>query len=173
MTSPTASPVRPSARLRGAVALAAAVLAFPAALPATAPAHRLPLYVRLQSSLFPANDPGYLPLVGTPPLRFHEAEPPRHQITPPPVVLYAPPTPAATQPATTPGDGAAILPQPSVATQPAPVAADRKPPPLRPEDFLPYFQLNDGSARGTTGEGLQFTPARPELPTSRADYRQQ
>ncbi len=173
MTRPTASPVRPSARLRGAVALAAAVLALPAVLPATPPSHRLPLYVRLESSLFPKNDPGYLPLVGTPPLRFREAEPPHRPITQPPVVLYAPPAPADTKAATPPGDVAAIVPQPAADTQPAPAAADRKPPPLRPEDFLPYFQLNDGSLRGTTGEGLQFTPARPELPTSRADYRQQ
>jgi hypothetical protein len=169
MTRRTSSPVRPSARLGGAVLIAAAALSLGPALAAAPPAHRAPLYVRVQTSLFPSDDPGYLPLVGTPPLRFRAATPPPAAITPPPIILYAPPPPRQETP---PSDATTVAPTAPPATAQIATAPERPPPPMRPEDFLPYFQLNDGSANGSS-EGLQFTPARPALPTSQAEYRQQ
>lgn len=163
MRHPTSSSVRPSSGTRRWVLLLAAAVFLGPALHALPPAHRLPLGSRLILSAFLPADPGYLPLVGTPPLRF--AEPPRPPvgIRPPPLVLYAPPAPRSVEP-----EGSLAA---TVATTPAvapPASADRKPPSVRPEDFLPYFQLDDG-ASGSASGGLQFTPA---LPASRADFRQ-
>lgn len=171
MTRRLSSPFRPPARLCGAVWLAAAAASLGPVLVAAPPAHRAPLYVRVQTSLFPSDDPGYLPLVGTPPLRFRAETAPPAAITPPPIVLYAPPAPRQEAPPSAPVTVATTTPP---ATVPAPLATatDRQPPPMRPEDFLPYFQLNDGSANGSS-EGLQFMPARPALPTSQAEFRQQ
>lgn len=172
MTNRRSSPLLLPARLCGAVWLAAAAASVGPVLVAAPPAHRAPLYVRVQTSLFPSDDPGYLPLVGTPPLRFRAETPPPAAITPPPIILYAPPAPHQEAQPSDPTMVAATTPPP---TDPAPpnTAGDRKPPPMRPEDFLPYFQLNDGSANGSSVEGLQFTPARPALPTSQVEYRQQ
>jgi hypothetical protein len=159
----------PSARHRGAaVALALGTVALASELGAAPPISRLPLLTRLGDALFPTSDPGYIPLAGSPELRFREtAAPP--PIKAPPVVLYAPPEPKAATPATP-----TLATTTATAEPPVPAAMpDRKPPPLRPEDFLPYFQLNDGSARGAPPEGMQFTPARPELPSSKAEFRQQ
>lgn len=166
---PTSS-ARLARRLRGA-ALLALVAAQALPLGATPPAVRLPILNRLGQALFPTNDPGYLPSVGAPGLRLREV-PAAVPIKAPPVALYAVPVPPVTDPdakATEPNTG----PQTATADTPPIVLTDRKPPPVRPEDFLPYFQLNDGSSRGAPAEGVQFTPARPELPGSQAEYRQQ
>ncbi|MFT3829518.1 MAG: hypothetical protein QM691_07410 [Opitutaceae bacterium] len=165
------SSARLARRLRAAALLALVVAqAFP--LGATPPAVRPPIINRLGKALFPTNDPGYLPAVGSPGLRLH-AGPAAIPIKAPPVALYAVPDPVAMAAAAKPTE-ASTAPQPVVADTPKPVVlTDRKPPPVRPEDFLPYFQLNDGSSRGAPAEGVQFTPARPELPSSQAEYRQQ
>ncbi len=163
------SPVRAAARLhRGTLLLAvAAALLFEPSLVAESTSYRRPLHRRIIGTLFPKPNPGYIPSVGSPDLRIGEAPPPP-PIVPPPVVLYAPPPPAA--PKSTQPEVAAVTPPP--VEQPAP-AVTAQPAQLRPEDFLPFFQLDDGSAKRATPEGLQFTPARPALPTSRAEYRQQ
>lgn len=166
----------PRTRLRGLRQLAASlgvlVLGiWPEAAEATPPSARIPLIRRLGSALFPPSNPGYLPLVGSPGLRFGEEEE-SLPITTPPVVLYSPRSPKEDKPAIaeTPPT---VEPVTEAKPEPSPATADRKPPPLRPEDFLPYFQLNDGSSRSAPGEGFMFTPARSELPTSQAEFRQQ
>jgi len=171
MTRRPTSPVRFSARLRGAVLLAAAALSLAPALPAAPPLHRETLFRRLGTALFPPSDPGYIPVVGAPSLRFSTRPPPVDTITPPPVVLYAPPAPPPVPPEPPPTVAAATTPGTAPAGAPPPVGTAM--PPLRPEDFLPYFQLDDGSSHSATPGSLQFTPARPALPSSRADYRQQ
>ncbi len=163
MRRPTSSPVRPFSGTRRWVLLLAAAVFLGPALHALPPAHRLPLASRLILSAFLPADPGYLPLVGTPPLRFAEAPPPAVGIRPPPLVLYAPPAPKSGEPTGSLAATAATTP----AVAPA-AAADRPPPSVRPEDFLPYFQLGDGASGSAPGD-LQFTPA---LPASRADFRQ-
>jgi hypothetical protein len=163
------SPIRATARLhRRALLLAVAALALGQPLLAGSASYRPPLHQRIGRALFPRPNSGYIPVVGSPALRVGEAPPPA-PIAPPPVVLYAPtapPAPAATQP-----EVAVVA--PPAQPPPATPEAATKPTQLRPEDFLPYFQLDDGSTHRATAEGLQFTPARPALPTSRAEYRQQ
>jgi|GEM_PF-7018207 len=152
--------------LRGTVLLAVATQALAPMLCAGPAATRAPLHSRLTNALFPRSQPGYIPVLGSPALRI--GTPPSPQpIQPPPVVLYAPPPPPAPKTEQTVVAAADAGPQ-----KPQPTA-EVKPPPLRPEDFLPYFQLDDGASRRVTPEGLQFTPARPTLQTSRAEYRQQ
>ena len=146
----------------------AAALVFGPPLVAESASYRRPLHRRIIGAFLPKPTHGYIPAVGSPALRFSEAPPPA-PIVPPPVVLYAPPPPAAPKSAQT--EVAAIATPPPMA-QPAPDVPGQ-PAQLRPEDFLPFFQLDDGSAKRATPEGLQFTPARPSLPTSRAEYRQQ
>ena len=169
MTRSPSSTLRLAARiLRGTVLLAIATQAMGPSLCAGAASTRAPLHSRLANALFPKSQPGYIPVLGSPALRIG-TPPPAKPIQPPPVVLYAPPPPPAPrteQPAVVAADIAPQKLQPSA-------EANAKPPPLRPEDFLPYFQLDDGAARRVTPEGLQFTPARPALPSSRAEYRQQ
>jgi hypothetical protein len=172
LRSPDSS-VRLLRRLRGAVALIALAATCLPPLAATPPAVRLPLLSRLGKALFPPNDPGYLPSVGAAELRLRET-PGALPIKAPPVTLYAvPEPPAATASSGASGEAGTVKQPSSAEAPPAVTLSDRKPPPLRPEDFLPYFQLNDGTSRGAPAEGVQFTPARPELPNSQADYRQQ
>ena len=169
MSRRPSSPVRSAPRhLRGAALLAAAALALGSPLFAGPSSYRDSLPRRLAHALFPKSNPGYVPVVGSPALRIGEFPPPA-PIAPPPVTLYAPPPPPSPQPA-----------QPEVAASDAPAqqtpsapATTATPSPIRPEDFLPFFQLDDGSAHRAPAEGLQFTPARPSMPTSRAEYRQQ
>ena len=131
---------------------------------AVPPHHRAPVITRVDSSVFPTANPGYLPLVGPPALRFAEPSVSPAGFAPPPVVLYAPrpPKPAGAT-AEKPTEPPPVAPAQLPAT-----AADSPPRQVRPEDVLPYFQLGDGSGRGVA-ENLQFTPAIP----SRAEYRQQ
>jgi hypothetical protein len=122
----------------------------------------LPLPYRLWSKLFPTKDPGYIPIVGTPALRVLAPATAAPAIRPPPLALYAPPdrskpAPTAPPPAPVP----ATPPQ-----QPAEFGAPKQAP-VRPQDLIPYFQLNDGSAG--IGDALQFTPA---MPSSQANFRQ-
>ena len=133
------------------------------ALAAMPPGPRPSLVERVRAVLFPAADPGYIPVVGTPPLSFAPARPATPAIQPPPVALYAPPPRAATPTATAPATPATADPAPAPAANTAP-----QPVQVKPEDVLPYFQLDDGSGRNV--DALHFTPA---LPSSRADYRQQ
>ena len=129
------------------------------------------LGTRLRTALFPAPDPGYLPLVGTHALRIADLLPAEAPITTPSIPLYAPPIPAEATPAAT-GDSTSEGATPVPEESPTPALADRKPPPLRAEDFIPYFQLGSG-ANPDAEASLRFTPARAELPQSRAEYRQQ
>ncbi len=159
MTPRPSSPLRPGCR--SAALLALALLA--PVLAAMPPGPRPSLAERFRAALFPAADPGYIPLVGSPPLSFAPERPATPAIQPPPVALYAPRPPAAA-PTTT---------APVVTATPDPVPAPQastvqQPVQVKPEDVLPYFQLDDGSGR--TADALHFTPA---LPSSRADYRQQ
>ena len=142
------------------MALLAPVLA------AMPPRHRPSLAERVRAVLFPAEDPGYIPLVGSPPLSFGPESPAAPGIRPAPIVLYAPP-PRVVAPVANPTEPTAV-PLPPEAnsapkTTPPPAAVE-----VKPEDVLPYFQLDDGTVRNA--DTLHFTPA---LPSSRADYRQQ
>lgn len=167
------SPMHSSARLRGAAFAFAIALGLPATLDAMTPSHRQPLYHRLQASLFPPSNPGYIPLVGSPALRL-ATPPPARPIEPPPRALYAlpPPIPEGTQAPTPPPDLAATTPDDGDGPGTAPNPPSQPPPPVRAEDVLPYFQLDDGSSADGSNPTLRFTPARPALPTSNAEYRQ-
>ena len=168
MSRPPVSPCRRHAPARAVVALGAA-LGLVASAWAGAPAHRPPLYARLVHSLFPSDQPGYLPMAGSPPLRVG-AVVAAVPISPPPVVLYGPPEPVPAG-AASPSNVVPVSPPTAAESTPAPATTDRKAPPLRPDDFLPYFQPNDG--RGTLADGFQFVPARPDLPSSQASFQQQ
>jgi hypothetical protein len=168
MSRPTVTSVVPAARRTlgallalGALALAAdaqARLRFPSTL----------VIEPLRTNPRPVADPGYLPLVGTPPLRWRGQPPPSPTPGVPTNALYAPPTntppPTTLTAATTP-----------VTSADSAARTDGKPPGLRPEDFLPFFQRTNNAPPVNAGpaEGLMFAPARPPLPTSSAEYRQQ
>ncbi len=146
----------------------------------------------------------YLPKLNAPALRFQEATPPPDLVTRPPAA--APPTPtlsptetsvaqanaAAAQSAgvgTIPADGVTKLdsgatnpPAPAAspaqppAKTPAPILPDSARPTVRPEDFLPYFQV-PGSVRvpADVTLGVPAAPGAPApatLPPSSATYRQ-
>lgn len=143
----------------------------PLATEAAAPTSQLPLIRRITSVLFLTGDPGYLPLVGPTPLRFGEAAK-SVPIKTPPIVLYSPPEPEPESTEPVAAEPAADV-APAETPAPEPATPERKPHPLQAADFLPYFQLNDGTSRGAPGEGIIFTPARSELPTSQAEFRQQ
>jgi hypothetical protein len=104
--------------------------------------------------------PGYLPVAGTPPLRWRSPPPPAPSPTEAPLVLYNPPPPA--RPGSDRAANATVT------------AAKTEAQPLQPKDFLPFFERENRPAPANAGptEGLQFAPARPALPTSSADYRQ-
>jgi hypothetical protein len=166
MSRPTVTPVAAAVRrtLGALLAVGALVLGGPAAearlrFPSTL------VIEPLRPAPRPVADPGYLPLVGTPPLRWKGPPPPPPAPETPTNSLYAPPvktpTPAPTTVAPTPADSAA--------------GTDDKPSGLSPKDFLPFFQRANNVPPVNAGptEGLMFAPARPPLPTSSAEYRQQ
>jgi hypothetical protein len=128
----------------------------------------------------------YLPALGTPSLRFQEATPPPDLVTRPPAA--APPQPAlTTRENTIAADNAAAAlsvasPAPEPAAMPVaptkPAAKDSAPaaktpsaiipddarPAVRPEDFLPYFQI-PGAAK-QSGDVTLLVPAPSSAPTA-------
>jgi hypothetical protein len=172
-------------------------------LPAMAPegVHALPRSTPPGAGADRRTDPKpYLPAMGAPPLRFQEATPPPDLVTRP--AAAAPPTPAltltetsvaqanaaATRSATvneTPVASAAqpqagheesTVKRPAPAKTPASILPDNVRPAVRPEDFLPYFQI-PGSAQTPADVTLlvpapKAPPAPAPLPPSSASYRQ-
>jgi hypothetical protein len=145
----------------------------------------------------------YLAFVGGPPLRFQEAPPPRDLSTH--LAAGAPPHPAAEAPPDAPAAlAASVDPKPAVTVAAVPPAPDKAtpspgvpatpetaaslktPPPsilpddarpaIRPEDFLPYFQIPGSGKPG--GMNLLVpvptsgAPAPALLPPSSATYTQ-
>lgn len=136
----------------------------------------------------------YLPVLGTPSLRFAEALPPPDLVTRPPAI--APPMPArspaeASVAVANASAARAALPVPAVAPKPAPLPAPVSAPPahpvappkrvpprilpddgrpmIRPEDILPYFEI-PGSRDVTI---LAPTAPSPNaIPPSSATYTQ-
>lgn len=141
----------------------------------------------------------YLPFVGAPELRFQEAAPPPDLVSRPPAA--APPQPALTSTensvAVDNAEAARSVTTPTVPEEPsidatAPEAAESSPhagdksvppilpdetrPQVRPEDFLPYFQI-PGSARHSGDVTLLVpapfsAPTGAPLPPSSANYTQ-
>ncbi len=139
----------------------------------------------------------YLPAIGAPPLRFQEASPPPDLVTRP--AAAAPPTPALTPtessvalanaaaarsaavsetpvsadvpPTSAPGPA---KPATAPAKTPSAILPDSARPAVRPEDFLPYFQV-PGASQNPSDVTLPV-PAAPTapaaLPNSSATYRQ-
>lgn len=140
-----------------------------------------------------ADSSPYLPTLGAPPLRFlaqalpenlparpadAPASPgPRATSVRPAIANVAEPAPVVPLPA----DDAADAPPdpaapPTVKSPPAAILPDDTQPAIRPEDFLPYFQI-PGSARGPGGvkvivPALPNAPAPASLPPSSATYTQ-
>lgn len=139
----------------------------------------------------------YLQATGAPPLRFQEAALPLHPAPAAPAPAATPaPTPTATTPAPTeetapaavaitdPATTAPSFPVPPAnpetstapAKTPAPILPDDARPPIRAEDFLPYFQI-PGSAKTPADVTLlvpvpKAPPAPGALPPSSATYTQ-
>lgn len=143
-------------------------------------------------------DRPYLPALGAVPLRFQEAAPPPDLVTRP--AAAAPPTPAlsptetsvalanaaaAARPATpSPREPAPAATSPATvapsnsapAKTPPAILPDDASPSVKPEDFLPYFQL-PGSAK-TPGDvtvivpAPRSAPAPAAIPPSSASYTQ-
>jgi hypothetical protein len=191
-------PSHPSGRVSKALRCLSLLL-----LPATAPEglHALPhrSLPFTGSARRGAEPTPYLPITGAPPLRFQEASPPPDLVARPPAA--APPMPALTPtessvalanaaaarsatvsteplPATTPGvESPASKDTPTApAKTPAPILRDDARPAIRPEDFLPYFQI-PGSAQNPADVTLfvpapKNAPAPAPLPPSSATYRQ-
>ena len=143
----------------------------------------------------------YLPVVGPPPLRFQEAAPPPDLVTRP--AAAAPPVPAlspteaavALANAAASASSAALTeasdrlleeakppapepPHPAAppAKAPPPILPDSSRPTVRPEDFLPYFQV-PVSARAPANVTVvapvpPAAPAPAPIPASSATYRQ-
>ncbi len=155
--------------------------------------------IRLLSSLRPNAEPApYLPLLGSPTLRVEEVLPPPDLVTRP--AAAAPPVPALTptessvavanadaarSAAVAPERSASVEskpitpvlpPLPPPRTTPPPILPDDIRPIVRPEDFLPYFQI-PGSAK-QAGDvtiltpGVPNAPAPAPLPPSSATYTQ-
>jgi hypothetical protein len=171
-------------------------------LPAMAPdgVHAIARSRPTQGGALGAGSTPYLPVAGSPPLRFQEAAPPPDLTTRP--AAAAPPTPALTptessvaqanadasrsttiaepaqsQPAAPTAEKApakdAPLPR---AKTPPPILPDDARPAVRPEDFLPYFQI-PGSAQNPSDVTLlvpapRSAPAPAPLPPSSATYTQ-
>lgn len=145
----------------------------------------------------------YLPKLGAPALRFQEATPPPDLVVRP--AAAAPPTPplsptetsvalanaaaaqstvAPTRPAPDPASAPA---KPAATETPAPASPPTKTPPpilpdaarpsVRPEDFLPYFQI-PGAARNPSDvtiiapAAINAPPPPAALPPSSATYTQ-
>lgn len=150
--------------------------------------------VTLQSETLP-----YLPVTGAPSLRFQAAALPLHPAPAAPAPV-APPS-AATGEDFTPATGLDPTPDPLAlpdappaatgvpansgsapasaaepAKTPAPILPDDSRPTIRPEDFLPYFQI-PGSARTPAEVNVivpapKAPPAPGQLPPSSATYTQ-
>lgn len=130
----------------------------------------------------------YLAVVGAPPLRFAEPAPPPDLTTRPPAA--APPRPALTPteetvaaenitaaksvaegaPATTPptplaetAPTAADTPLPAPTKVPPAILPDDNRPPVRAEDFLPFFQIPGSSRRAS--DVMLVAPVPPGAPT--------
>ncbi len=109
-------------------------------------------------------DPGYLPLVGTVPLRWLRPPSSPPAPTKAPLVLYNPiPASAKSASASPAGSQTVVAPRTG------------EPAGLQPKDFLPFFKRDSNASpvKASPKEGLLFTPARSALPTSSADYSQQ
>ena len=156
-------------------------------LPASAPlgAQALP---RSLSSVAATSDRAdqtpYLLVTGAPPLRFQETPPPpvpvvRLAAVPSPVTpasadIPAPINPSSEPSPTTTSPVAAIEPvspahptpdsPQAPAKTPAPILPDNARPAIRPEDFLPYFQL-PGSGRHSA-DVILVVPVQPSTPPS-------
>lgn len=138
----------------------------------------------------------YLPTVGAPPLRFKRATPPPDLTVRPPAAAPPNPVPPPAE-APAPSSPPAILESPTIAASTPPSSTTTAPnpdpeppvretapailpddsrPPVRTEDFLPYFQL-PGAGR-TPGDvnvivpGTFTPPASATLPPSSATYTQ-
>lgn len=147
----------------------------------------------------------YLPKVGAPPLRFQELAPPPDLASRPPAAAPPTPALSPTETSVALANAAAArstvvatqeaaerieapapaTPAPELSTKAAPPAPAKTPPAIlpdnarptvRPEDFLPYFQI-PGSAR-QAGDVTVIVPSAPatpnpaQLPPSSATYRQ-
>ena len=143
----------------------------------------------------------YLPAMGAPPLRFKEVAPPPDLVTRP--AAGAPPTPAltltessvalanaaaarsATMNVVAPESAGATAATGPAATDDASVPAPKTPssilpddarPAVRPEDFLPYFQIPGSATRPGDVTLLvpaaRAAPAPATLPASSATYTQ-
>ncbi len=157
--------------------------------------------LRLQDGLglpsgCPEHEPNaYLPVLGAPPLRFAEVAPPPDLVSRPPAA--APPQPALSMtessvalanaaaaqstvvhsaPPFAPNSARAESASPDKSDKPAPtpILPDEIHPQVRPEDFLPFFQI-PGSATGprdvTVVVPVPRTPAAPAtLAPSSATY---
>lgn len=130
----------------------------------------------------------YLPVIGAPHLRFLEAAPPPDLVARPPAAappqpaltpaentvaadnataarsVTTPETPAETTPPTDPIDPPAAAPSAESSGNSAPpILPDDARPQVRPEDFLPYFQI-PGSAQ-KAGDVTLLVPAPFSAPT--------
>ena len=116
---------------------------------------------------------GYLPTAGVPAMRWSAPPAPAALPVPPPAALYAPPE-SKSAPASVAGGTEASVPAAAGAAAPLTIRGEQKPPPLRPEDFLPFFQQTpEGRPPDSrTGDGLNFQPANSGLPASNAAYHQ-
>lgn len=135
----------------------------------------------------------YLPAVGAPALRFR-AETPPPDLVARPVAAAAPPLPAlsrtessvalanaaaaqsASTPAATDSHPGETNGNPPVKLAPLPILPDETRPQVRPEDFLPFFQI-PGSATQPggvipLGPTVRSAPAPAPLPPSSATYSQ-
>lgn len=115
---------------------------------------------------------GYLAAVGVPPLRWLERP------APPPVEEALITLHSADSAAAASGDAPA---HPAGGNGPAasangPVAGTsaepKKPAPVRPEDFLPFFEreTKEPAPPAVNDDGQRFVPAYSPLPTSKAEY---
>jgi hypothetical protein len=178
-------PTHPPTRVRKALHCLSLLL-----LPALAPASmlaatRLRVHPGLPAGQQEAEPIPYLPAMGAPPLRFCTATPPSDLVARPPAA--APPLPALTRTESAVALANAAAAQSAAAhgtdksragendatgsapkRPPLPILPDETRPQVRPEDFLPFFQV-PGSAMPPGG----MTPTRPAtLPPSSATYIQ-
>lgn len=165
MLLPAATPNRSAARrILGALVLVCALAWIG---PAAQARPRFPSTIIVDTLRIPpraSGNPGYLPLVGSPALRWLNPPATSPLPTQAPVVLYNPVTP------TNSGSG-----NDSTRSEPTAASEAGNPPTLQPKDFLPFFQRDNTPppVNASRNEGLLFAPARPALPTSSAEYRQQ
>jgi hypothetical protein len=150
---------------------------------------------RLRNAMRSCAEPApYLPILGAQPLRIEEAPPPpdltsRPAAGAPPVPALSPtesavaaanadaahPVTSTTGETTTPAADATdkatdvahvIAPPPAAPKTPPPILPDTTHPTVRPEDFLPYFQIPG------TGHSAPDAPVPGTIPQSSATYIQ-